>query len=99
MALKLFVIDFDKEKLTLRVADRRAASVGMRKLSEELRCKKAMETLKGRARVSAHHVAAACPGYVAKIDSGDLVAIAEVVRDLCRSEAQPEQSYSERRAL
>jgi CarD family transcriptional regulator len=34
--------------------------------------------------------------YEAKINSGDLVSISEVVRDLYRSEAQPEPSYSER---
>jgi CarD family transcriptional regulator len=96
MALELFVINFDKEKLTLRVPTGKLASVGMRKLAEEPIVKKAMETLKGRARVKRTMWSRRAQEYVAKINSGDLVAIAEVVRDLYRSEAQPEQSYSER---
>ena len=96
MALELFVINFDKEKLTLRVPTGKLASVGMRKLAEEPVVKKAMETLKGRARVKRTMWSRRAQEYVAKINSGDLIAIAEVVRDLYRSEAQPEQSYSER---
>jgi CarD family transcriptional regulator, regulator of rRNA transcription len=96
MALELFVINFEKEKLTLRVPTGKLASVGMRKLSDEPVVKKAMETLKGRARVKRTMWSRRAQEYVAKINSGDLVSIAEVVRDLYRSEAQPEQSYSER---
>ncbi len=96
MALELFVINFEKEKLTLRVPTGKLASVGMRKLAEEPVVKKAMETLKGRARVKRTMWSRRAQEYVAKINSGDLVSIAEVVRDLYRSEAQPEQSYSER---
>jgi CarD family transcriptional regulator len=96
MALELFVINFEKEKLTLRVPTGKLASVGMRKLSEEPVVKKAMEVLKGRARVKRTMWSRRAQEYVAKINSGDLVSIAEVVRDLYRSEAQPEQSYSER---
>jgi CarD family transcriptional regulator len=96
MALELFVITFEKEKLTLRVPTGKLASVGMRKLAEDDVVKKAMEILKGRARVKRTMWSRRAQEYVAKINSGDLVAIAEVVRDLYRSEAQPEQSYSER---
>jgi CarD family transcriptional regulator len=96
MALELFVITFEKEKLTLRVPTGKLASVGMRKLSDENVVKKAMEILKGRARVKRTMWSRRAQEYVAKINSGDLVSIAEVVRDLYRSEAQPEQSYSER---
>lgn len=96
MALELFVITFDKEKLTLRVPTGKLASVGMRKLADEPLVKKAMDTLKGRARVKRTMWSRRAQEYVAKINSGDLISIAEVVRDLYRSEAQPEQSYSER---
>ena len=96
MALELFVITFDKEKLTLRVPTGKLASVGMRKLADEDIVKKAMEILKGRARIKRTMWSRRAQEYVAKINSGDLVSIAEVVRDLYRSEAQPEQSYSER---
>jgi len=96
MSLELFVINFDKEKLTLRVPTGKLASVGMRKLADEGVVKKAMDTLKGRARVKRTMWSRRAQEYVAKINSGDLISIAEVVRDLYRSEAQPEQSYSER---
>lgn len=96
MSLELFVITFDKDKLTLRVPTGKLQSVGMRKLAEEPVVKKAMETLKGRARIKRTMWSRRAQEYEAKINSGDLVSIAEVVRDLYRSEAQPEQSYSER---
>lgn len=95
-ALELFVITFEKEKLTLRVPTGKLESVGMRKLAEGDTVKKAMDTLKGRARVKRTMWSRRAQEYVAKINSGSLVSIAEVVRDLYRSEAQPEQSYSER---
>jgi len=96
MALELFVINFEKEKLTLRVPTGKLESVGMRKLAEENTVKKAMDILKGRARVKRTMWSRRAQEYVAKINSGDLISIAEVVRDLYRSDAQPEQSYSER---
>jgi CarD family transcriptional regulator len=96
MSLELFVINFDKEKLTLRVPTGKLQSVGMRKLADETLVKKAMETLKGRARIKRTMWSRRAQEYVAKINSGDLISIAEVVRDLYRSDAQPEQSYSER---
>jgi CarD family transcriptional regulator len=96
ISLELFVITFDKEKLTLRVPTGKLASVGMRKLADETLVKKAMDTLKGRARIKRTMWSRRAQEYVAKINSGDLISIAEVVRDLYRSEAQPEQSYSER---
>jgi CarD family transcriptional regulator len=94
--LELFVINFIKDKMTLRVPTAKVANVGMRKLSEPTLVKRALETLKGRARVKRTMWSRRAQEYEAKINSGDIVAIAEVVRDLYRSESQPEQSYSER---
>ena len=94
--LELFVINFVKDKMTLRVPTSKVASVGMRKLAETPMVKKALETLKGRARIKRTMWSRRAQEYEAKINSGDIVAIAEVVRDLFRSESQPEQSYSER---
>ena len=94
--LELFVINFMKDKMTLRVPTAKVANVGMRKLSDPTLVKKALETLKGRARVKRTMWSRRAQEYEAKINSGDIVAIAEVVRDLYRSESQPEQSYSER---
>jgi CarD family transcriptional regulator len=96
ISLELFVITFEKDKMTLRVPTGKSTSVGMRKLAEEGVVKRAMETLKGRARVKRTMWSRRAQEYEAKINSGDLIAIAEVVRDLYRSESQPEQSYSER---
>ena len=94
--LELFVINFIKDKMTLRVPTAKVANVGMRKLSDPVLVKKALETLKGRARVKRTMWSRRAQEYEAKINSGDIVAIAEVVHDLYRSESQPEQSYSER---
>jgi CarD family transcriptional regulator len=95
-SLELFVITFIKDKMTLRVPIGKAASVGMRKLSDPDLVKKSLDTLLGRARIKRTMWSRRAQEYEAKINSGDLIAIAEVVRDLYRSEAQPEQSYSER---
>jgi len=96
LALELFVITFEKDKMTLRVPTAKLESVGMRKLAEDRVVEKAMVTLKGRARVKRTMWSRRAQEYEAKINSGDLISIAEVVRDLYRSDSQPEQSYSER---
>jgi CarD family transcriptional regulator, regulator of rRNA transcription len=96
MSLELFVINFEKEKLTLRVPTGKLETVGLRKLAEDNVVEKALDVLKGRARIKRTMWSRRAQEYVAKINSGDIIAIAEVVRDLYRSEAQPEQSYSER---
>ena len=94
--LELFVINFIKDKMTLRVPTAKIAVVGMRKLAEPGMVRRALETLKGRARIKRTMWSRRAQEYEAKINSGDIVAIAEVVRDLFRSDSQPEQSYSER---
>ncbi|HEY2134790.1 MAG TPA: CarD family transcriptional regulator [Xanthobacteraceae bacterium] len=94
--LELFVINFVKDKMTLRVPTAKIAAVGMRKLAEGPIVKRALETLKGRARIKRTMWSRRAQEYEAKINSGNIVAIAEVVRDLYRSDTQPEQSYSER---
>lgn len=94
--LELFVISFEKDKMTLRVPTAKATSVGMRKLAENTLVTKALDTITGRARIKRTMWSRRAQEYEAKINSGDLISIAEVVRDLHRSDAQPEQSYSER---
>ncbi len=96
MTLELFVINFEKDKMTLRVPVGKANSVGMRKLAGEATVKKALDTVKGRARVKRTMWSRRAQEYEAKINSGDLILISEVVRDLYRSDSQPEPSYSER---
>ena len=96
LTLELFVISFEQDKLTLRVPVAKIKSVGMRKLAEEDEVKKSLETVTGRARVKRTMWSRRAQEYEAKINSGDLIAISEVVRDLFRADDQPEQSYSER---
>ncbi len=96
LVLELFVISFAKDKMTLRVPTARAPEVGMRSLSSPDVVKKALETLKGKARVKRAMWSRRAQEYEQKINSGDLIAIAEVVRDLHRADDQREQSYSER---
>ena len=96
MDLDLFVVNFEKEKMILRVPLNKAKEIGMRKLADGKVMDGAVKTLKGRARVKRTMWSRRAQEYEAKINSGDLIAIAEVVRDLFRNENQPEQSYSER---
>ncbi len=94
--MELFVISFEKDKMTLRVPTAKANSVGMRGLSSPDVVGRAMDTLKGRARVKRAMWSRRAQEYEQKINSGDLISIAEVVRDLHRNDDQREQSYSER---
>ncbi|MCP5089180.1 MAG: CarD family transcriptional regulator [Rhodobacteraceae bacterium] len=94
--MELFVISFEKDKMTLRVPTAKATAVGMRGLSSPEVVTRALETLKGRARVKRAMWSRRAQEYEQKINSGDLISIAEVVRDLHRNDDQREQSYSER---
>ncbi|MFT6450992.1 MAG: CarD family transcriptional regulator [Paracoccaceae bacterium] len=96
IVLELFVISFEKDKMTLRVPTNKAIEVGMRSLSTPELVAKAMHTLKGKAKVKRAMWSRRAQEYEQKINSGDLIAIAEVVRDLHRTDDQREQSYSER---
>lgn len=96
MQLELFVISFEKDKMTLRVPTDKATQVGMRSLSSPDIVSKALATLRGKARVKRAMWSRRAQEYEQKINSGDLLAIAEVVRDLHRADDQREQSYSER---
>ena len=94
--LELFVVSFEKDKMVLRVPTAKANSVGMRKLAEPDLVKKALDVLTGRARIKRTMWSRRAQEYEAKINSGDPLAIAEVVRDLHRNAGQPDQSFSER---
>jgi CarD family transcriptional regulator len=96
MSLEVYVITFDHEKMTLRVPTKKAVGSGLRPLAANDVVTQALTTLKGRARVKRTMWSRRAQEYEAKINSGDLISIAEVVRDLHRAENQPEQSYSER---
>lgn len=95
-ALELFVVSFEKDKMTLRVPTNKATEIGMRGLSSPDVINQAMKTLKGKAKVKRAMWSRRAQEYEQKINSGDLIAIAEVVRDLHRTDDQREQSYSER---
>ena len=94
--LELFVVAFEKDKMTLRVPTHKAAEIGLRSLSSPEVVSRAMSTLKGKAKVKRAMWSRRAQEYEQKINSGDLIAIAEVVRDLHRNDDQREQSYSER---
>ena len=94
--LQLFIITFDKDKMTVRVPVAKTATAGVRKLASPKVLESALVTLKGRARVKRNMWSRRAQEYQAKINSGDPVSIAEVLRDLHRGPDQPEQSYSER---
>jgi CarD family transcriptional regulator len=94
--LKLFIISFERERMTLKVPINKVKDSGLRKLSSRKVMDTALKTLKGRVRVKRTMWSRRAQEYEAKINSGDPIFIAEVVRDLHRKEDQPDQSYSER---
>lgn len=94
--IEVYTVHFEQDKMTLRVPTAKAGNSGMRALSGELTLKDAFTTLKGRARIKRTMWSRRAQEYEAKINSGDLILVSEVVRDLHRTDAQPEQSYSER---
>ncbi len=94
--LKLIVIQFDKDRMTLRIPVSKARNSGLRALSSRDQMKSALKTLTGRSRVRRTMWSRRAQEYEAKINSGNPVSIAEVVRDLHRNADQPDQSYSER---
>jgi len=94
--LEVFVVSFDQDKMILRVPTNRAEASGMRALAGSKLVDDALKTLGGRARIKRTMWSRRAQEYEAKINSGDLISIAEVVRDLHRGEDEPEQSYSER---
>ncbi len=96
MKLDVYVISFTQDKMTLRVPLQKAKSTGLRGLSGPRIVEDALKTLSGRARIKRTMWSRRAQEYEAKINSGDLISIAEVVRDLHRNTDQPEQSYSER---
>src|ERR1700674_1305082 len=94
--LKLFVILFEKDRMTLRVPVGKAKGSGLRRLSTRKEMDAALAKLKGRSKARRAMWSRRAQEYEAKINSGDPVSIAEVVRDLHRNADQPDQSYSER---
>jgi CarD family transcriptional regulator len=94
--LKVFVISFEKDRMTLRLPVGKARSAGLRRLSTPTEMKAALAKLRGRTRAKRTMWSRRAQEYQAKIASGDPGSIAEVVRDLFRNTGQPEQSYSER---
>jgi CarD family transcriptional regulator len=96
MEVELLVIEFDRERMKLRIPVAKVSSSGLRKLSSRKIMDSAITTLKGRAQVRRTMWSRRAQEYEAKINSGDPVSIAEVVRDLHRNASQQEQSYSER---
>ena len=95
-SLQLIIIHFEKDRMTLRVPVAKAKNSGLRKLSSRKVMDAALQTLKGRSRVKRAMWSRRAQEYEAKINSGDPVSIAEVVRDLHRNAGQPDQSFSER---
>jgi CarD family transcriptional regulator len=96
LSLHLLVIDFDKDRMKLRIPVDKAKSSGLRRLSSRQTMQNALATLKGRSRTRRVMWSRRAQEYEAKINSGDPISIAEVVRDLHRNAGQPDQSYSER---
>ena len=96
LELELLVVRFDHERMTLRVPLSKAKESGLRTLSSKVQMEEAIVTLKGKAKLKKTMWSRRAQEYETKINSGSLVSLAEVVRDLYKKDDQGEQSYSER---
>jgi CarD family transcriptional regulator len=94
--LEVLIVEFEKEKMTLRIPTAKVAAIGLRSLCSRKEMTEALKTLKGRSRAKRTMWSRRAQEYEAKINSGNPISIAEVVRDLHRNAGQPDQSYSER---
>jgi CarD family transcriptional regulator len=95
-SLEFFVVYFAKTKMTLRVPTPKAANLGMRKLSDPTALKHVRRTLSQAPYKARGNWSRLAQEYEGKINSGEIIAIAEVVRDLYRPAVGYGQSYSER---
>lgn len=96
MDISLYAVNFEKDRMRLKIPVMKAETSGLRKISSTSMIDDAVQTLKGRSRVRRTMWSRRAQEYETKINSGDPVAIAEVLRDLKRSNDDTEQSYSER---
>lgn len=96
MEISLYAISFEKDRMRLKIPVMKAKTSGLRRLSSAARIEDAIKTLRGKARIRRTMWSRRAQEYEMKINSGDPVAIAEVLRDLKRSNDDSEQSYSER---
>src|SRR5207253_9599356 len=88
--LNVFVVHFDKDRMTLRVPLAKAKVSGLRRLSSRKEMDAALAKLRGRSRAKTTEWSRRAQDYPAKAASGDPASIAEVVRDLYRNVGQPE---------
>lgn len=96
LSVTLYTITFEKDRMRLKIPVQKAKNAGLRKLSTDDRLKDALKTLQGKAKVKRTMWSRRAAEYETKINSGDPVQIAEVLRDLKRPKEDTEQSYSER---
>ena len=94
--LKLLVISFEENRMTLRVPMLKVKTSGLRNVLSKRAMSAALATLKEPAVKGRGLWNRRATEYAAKINSGNTVAIAEVVRDLHRSSNEQEPSYSQR---
>jgi len=96
MEVTLYSVCFEKHRMRLKIPVQKARESGLRKLCSSDRLKDALQTLQGKAKAKRAMWSRRAQEYEAKINSGDPVSIAEVLRDLRRPKDDSEQSYSER---
>ncbi|MCX7343757.1 MAG: CarD family transcriptional regulator [Proteobacteria bacterium] len=94
--LELLVINFDKDKMVLRLPKEKAENAGLRPLSSKTEMDDALKMLSVRTKPRRVMWSRRAQEYETKINSGMPGAIAEVIRDLYRRSNDNEQSYSER---
>lgn len=94
--IELIVISFEKDKMLMRIPLARAKASGLRALSSHAEMHKALETLRSKIRPKKVLWSRRAQEYESKINSGNPISLAEVIRDLYKSDMKSDQSYSER---
>lgn len=96
-SLDLIAINFDKEKLTLKIPLQNTERTGLRALASKDVMELAEGILKSKSKANKRaQWTKRAQEYNLKINSGDPLAVAEVLRDLYKHPSKGEQTYSER---
>ncbi|CAK7192897.1 RNA polymerase-binding transcription factor CarD [Commensalibacter sp. Nvir] len=97
MKLEMILVSFPDNQMTLRIPLSKAKKAGLRKIASKEIVSKALTTIKGKPQSGKGMWARRAVVFQEKINSGDLIQIAEVLRDLRRNVDSLEGSFSERK--
>jgi CarD family transcriptional regulator len=93
---KLYIIYFEKEKLTIKIPVEKAEKFGIRHLALKKEIEEVLIVLRGGVKKIKGMWSRRAQEYEEKINSGSIMLLAEVIRDLTRDIQDSDRSFSER---